>query len=73
MRDGASLRRSQPVRQTVGGQVMYSRTFGDNIAHAFRLTFLNKCDKLERPVISEFYQKAFGTELLKSSASVMFA
>ena len=36
--------------------------FGD-IGLAFRLTFLNKCDELERPVVAEFYQRAFGEEL----------
>src|SRR6201996_6704146 len=33
--------------------------FGD-IGLAFRLTFLNKCDELERPTVAEFYQRAFG-------------
>ena len=36
--------------------------FGD-LATAFRLTFLNKCDEAERPVIAEYYQRCFGTEL----------
>ena len=36
--------------------------FGD-IATAFRLTFLNKCDETERPVIAEYFQRSFGTEL----------
>jgi cobaltochelatase CobS len=36
--------------------------FGD-VATAFRLTFLNKCDELERPSIAEFYQRAFGVDL----------
>ena len=44
-----------------------------NIAQAFRLTFLNKCDELERPIISEFYQRAFGEELAESAAAVMVA
>ncbi|AKM31160.1 cobaltochelatase subunit CobS [Pandoraea faecigallinarum] len=30
---------------------------------AFRLTFLNKCDEAERPVVAEYYQRAFGREL----------
>lgn len=30
---------------------------------AFTLTFLNKCDELERPIIAEYYQRAFGKEL----------
>ena len=36
--------------------------FGD-LAFAFRLTFLNKCDEMERPVVAEYYQRCFGTEL----------
>ncbi|MDX2259367.1 MAG: cobaltochelatase subunit CobS [Hyphomicrobiaceae bacterium] len=43
--------------------------FGD-VGFAFRLTFLNKCDELERPVVAEFYQRAFGEELKESSANV---
>ncbi|MDX2290141.1 MAG: cobaltochelatase subunit CobS, partial [Hyphomicrobiaceae bacterium] len=43
--------------------------FGD-VGFAFRLTFLNKCDELERPVVAEFYQRAFGEELPESSANV---
>lgn len=30
---------------------------------AFRLTFLNKCDELERPIVAEYYQRVFGVEL----------
>jgi len=59
--------------RTVMNWAENARIFDDNIAHAFRLTFLNKCDELERPVISEFYQRAFGTELPESSANVMVA
>jgi cobaltochelatase CobS len=35
----------------------------DDIAFAFRVTFLNKCDELERPTVAEYYQRCFGTEL----------
>ena len=38
----------------------------DDLAFAFRLTFLNKCDEVERPVIAEYYQRCFGTELPES-------
>lgn len=31
---------------------------------AFRLTFLNKCDELERPIIAEYYQRVFGVDIL---------
>ena len=43
--------------------------FGD-VGFAFRLTFLNKCDELERPVVAEFYQRCFGEELPESTANV---
>ncbi len=35
-----------------------------NIETAFKLTFLNKCDELEREIIAEYYQRCFGVELL---------
>ena len=43
--------------------------FGD-IGFAFRLTFLNKCDELERPLVAEFYQRCFGQDLPESSINV---
>lgn len=46
--------------------------FGD-IPFAFRLTFLNKCDELERSLVAEFYQRAFGDELKESAANVALA
>ena len=42
-----------------------------NVGMAFRLTFLNKCDELERAVVAEFYQRAFGEELPESAANVV--
>jgi len=45
----------------------------DDIGFAFRLTFLNKCDELERPTVAEFYQRAFGEELPESAAKVLVA
>jgi cobaltochelatase CobS len=43
--------------------------FGD-LGMAFRLTFLNKCDDLERTLVAEFYQRCFGEELKESAANV---
>ncbi len=43
--------------------------FGD-IGFAFRVTFLNKCDELERGLVAEFYQRAFGVELKESTVNV---
>jgi cobaltochelatase CobS len=36
--------------------------FGDT-GFAFRLSFLNKCDELERPLVAEYYQRCLGAEL----------
>jgi cobaltochelatase CobS len=36
--------------------------FGD-LGIAYRMTFLNKCDELERSTVAEYYQRCFGTEL----------
>ncbi len=42
----------------------------DDTALAFRLTFLNRCDEMERNLVSEFYQRAFGEDIPESSANV---
>ena len=47
--------------------------FGNDVGMAFRLTFLNKCDELERATVAEFYQRAFGTDLPESAARVKVA
>ena len=44
--------------------------FAGDLALAFRMTFLNKCDELERPTVAEFYQRAFGGDLPESAARV---
>ncbi len=41
-----------------------------DVGFAFRLTFVNKCDELERPLVAEFYQRSFGEELPESAANV---
>jgi cobaltochelatase CobS len=35
-------------------------------ATAFRLSFMNKCDEAERPVVAEYYQRCFDRELAES-------
>jgi len=44
-----------------------------DIGYAFCVTFLNKCDELERPVVAEFYQRAFGEDLPEASYQVEVA
>ena len=46
--------------------------FGD-LGHAFRMTFLNKCDELERPLVAEMYQRCFAEELPESALMVKVA
>jgi len=41
--------------------------FGD-LKVAFRLTFLNKCDEVERAIVAEYYQRCFGEELPESAS-----
>jgi cobaltochelatase CobS len=42
----------------------------NDVGFAFRLTFLNKCDELERPLVAEFYQRCFGEDLPESAINV---
>lgn len=44
-----------------------TRVFND-ITLAFRLSFLNKCDEIERPAIAEYYQRIFGIDLPEASS-----
>ena len=42
-----------------------------SIGYAFRLSFLNKCDELERQTVAEFYQRCFDEELPESAAAMI--
>jgi len=44
--------------------------FGD-LGFAFRLTFLNKCDELERPIVAEYYQRCMGEDLGDATAGIV--
>lgn len=44
-----------------------------SVGYAFRLTFLNKCDELERQTVAEFYQRCFDEELPESAVSMSLA
>jgi len=39
--------------------------FGD-VGTAFCLSFVNKCDEAERPVVAEYFQRSFDSELRSS-------
>ena len=47
-----------------------TQIFGD-IGFALRVTFVNKCDELERSLVAEFYQRCFNEELVESTANVV--
>ena len=40
-----------------------------DLPHSFKLSFLNKCDELERSIVAEYYQRCFGSELNTSSTT----
>ena len=46
-----------------------SEIFKDT-GYAFRVTFLNKCDEIEKNIISEYYQRCFGDELPESLINI---
>ena len=35
----------------------------EDLARAFRLSYLNKCDEAEHPIVAEYYQRCFSQEL----------
>tara|TARA_B110000438_G_scaffold303579_1_gene365760 strand:- start:1379 stop:2353 length:975 start_codon:yes stop_codon:yes gene_type:complete len=41
-----------------------------DVGYAFRVTFLNKCDDLEKNIIAEYYQRCFGDDLPESSVNI---
>ncbi|WP_347718075.1 cobaltochelatase subunit CobS [Sphingomonas sp.] len=51
--------------RTVISWAQNAMIFGD-VGFAFRLSFLNKCDENERPLIAEYYQRVFGKDLPES-------
>jgi cobaltochelatase CobS len=42
-----------------------------NVAYAFKVTFLNKCDETERPIIAEYFQRCFGEDVPGSLAAAV--
>ncbi|MBM7069309.1 cobaltochelatase subunit CobS [Actibacterium sp. 188UL27-1] len=58
--------------RTVIAWAQNAQIFRD-VGYAFRLTFLNKCDELERQTVAEFYQRCFDEELPESAVSAAMA
>ncbi len=53
--------------RTVMSWAENTQIFGD-VALAFRLSFYNRCDEAERPLLAEYYQRWFGTQLTATAA-----
>ena len=56
--------------RTVLHWVENSEIFKD-IGYGFRVTFLNKCDEIEKNIIAEYYQRCFGEDLPESSINIL--
>ena len=41
-----------------------------DMGYAFRVTFLNKCDEVEKNIIAEYYQRCFGEDLPESMINI---
>ena len=45
----------------------------NDLGYAFRVTFLNKCDEVERQTVAEYYQRCMGTELPETGVKTSLA
>ena len=41
-----------------------------DIGYSFRVTFLNKCDDVEKNTIAEYYKRCFGEDLPESLVNI---
>lgn len=47
-----------------------AQIFGD-VAFAFQMSFLNKCDEAERAIVAEYYQRAFGKDIAENASNLV--
>lgn len=57
--------------RTVIAWAKNTEIFNNDIGYAFHLSFLNKCDELERQTVGEFYQRCFGEAITDTSLRVV--
>ena len=55
--------------RTVLNWASNSQIFSD-YGYSFRVTFLNKCDEVEKKIIAEYYQRCFGEDLPESMINI---
>jgi len=53
--------------RTVLAWIENTQIFDGNCDLAFQLSFMNKCDETERPIVAEYYQRCFNVDLPASS------
>jgi len=53
--------------RTVLAWIENTAIFENNVSLAFQLSFLNKCDETERPIIAEYFQRCFDEDLPQSA------
>lgn len=56
--------------RTVISWAQNASIFGGDLAFAFRVSFLNKCDETERPIVAEYYQRCMGEDLGDASRGI---
>ena len=56
--------------RTVINWAQNAEIFRGSVGYAFRLSFINKCDELERQTVAEFYQRCFDEELPEIAACI---
>jgi len=56
--------------RTVIAWAQNATIFGGDLAFAFRVSFLNKCDEMERPIVSEYYQRCMGADLGEATGAI---
>ena len=48
-------------------------TIFNDIGFSFRVSFLNRCDEMERPIVAEYYQRCFGEDLPEAASKVVLS
>ena len=62
----AARRRTYDHRLRLAIAASGDATLFHDVALAFKLTFLNRCDEDERAIVAEYYQRCFGVELAEA-------
>lgn len=59
--------------RTVIAWAQNTEIFQNDVSYAFKISFLNKCDDLEKQTVREFYQRCFGDEISEHSLHAVSA